>query len=255
MKSTFEFLNKISAEHYNATFGMLNKYKEQANYISSLLKQKINNNKCSPVIVDIGCGTGAIAFQLSRIMKATRYRYFGLDPIKNFIEFASNKEIKLSKFICSSYPDSLEFLPKASMILFCTYLLQSFQQLQHLSKAVEIALRYCDKEDGMVIFSFFDEQIYRKIYKDGPFKIPFESHEWNGEGYTEFDHHANKRIFRLKFTHRKTGKIIGSMAEYLPLTPKILNEILNNICTIRFIEGASFGLETDGSRFWCIAKH
>lgn|GEM_PF-4067145 len=254
MSLTFKFTGgDVAPEHYNETYGVLNNYAEQARFLCSLLRKHSDRPSTGSIILDVGCGTGALAEHLTRSLINFPFEYLGIDPEERFIEYAQQRELKNARFECASFPTVLESIPYCTLILFSTYLLQSVDDINSLADAVQSALAHCN-QNGAVVFSFFDEQAYRFQFEDGPFSIVLPSEKWCGRGWSEFDSTSGKRYFELNFSNRMSGVMFGSAAEYLPLTRHTLRSALRFAGELQFYPGEDRGLERDGTRWWCYVR-
>lgn len=119
-------------------------------------------------LLDVGCGTGFLIEQLSRLKEA---KYFGLDLSENMLEVANGKRIKGAVFV-QGMADNLPYENESFDVVTC---IQSFHHYPEQDKAMKEVLRVL-KPGGMYLLSdtgigglgaWIDNHILFKLMKSG----------------------------------------------------------------------------------------
>ncbi len=227
---------------YDSTYYFLNDYGGEAKFIISVLKkQGIKIGEAS--FLDLGCGTGNLFYYMKDFKKLV-----GVDISSKAIEIAKNKSFENAQFIVGDIT-TISLKEKFSGIYISTYLLQTFPDIKKVIKFL-FKIKTWLKKNGLIFFTWLDEQIYKKRFKDGKSNKIFINKE-GGLYFRVFTKslNQNKRYFSIRF-YQKRKLLIWSEAIYLKFWETLIKNIAKKInMKVNFKSGN--GLREDYQR-WAI---
>src|SRR3989344_5552354 len=230
-----------NSKYYDKTYFFLNDYKGEADFIKKILrlnKIKLNSAK----FLDLGCGTGNLFFYLPQLKKV------GIDLSSGMIEGARIKNIPRSSFFIQDI-SKLNLRHKFDIIYISTFLIQTFKSFKEIEKFLD-KIKINLSEEGIIIFSWINEEEYKKKYNDGNFQFELKD-GWNCLGESYFRN--KKRCIKLEFIKGKKIKI-KSYAENLIFSEKYLEEISRKLnMNVQIYSGKRNGLKEEYHK-WAILK-